>query len=179
FYCRIPGQAIQEIRIDHITRFRVEIFIGDVAVWSFEHIDNGKIKMLCKGKVTCVAGGHRHHRAGAIAGKDIVGDPYRHLLLVERIKAVRTREYATDTLHLTHPFAFRTVAGNFNIGSHCLALFGRGDPFHQLMFGGKYHEGYAKDGIDAGSENAYRIVTFFKFEVELAAYRLADPVALH
>jgi hypothetical protein len=48
----------------------------------------GSEYFFAKGEVARVVGRHAHHHPGAVVGQDVVGDPERDLLAVERVRDV-------------------------------------------------------------------------------------------
>ena len=129
-------------------------------------------------EVALVAARHRHDRAGAVAHQDVVGDPDRDLLAVDRIGGVRTGEHAGLLAGLVLAFEV-LLAGRPVSGSRRRRRPGR----RSVRVSTKGCSGDSTMN-DAPNSVSGRVVNTVmspaaRGEVDLGAVAASDPVALH
>ncbi len=127
-------------------------------------------------------GGHSHHRTGAVAQEDIVGDPDGHFLTVEPVDAISPEKDAVLLLFRGKPLDLTLAARLQDVRLDLGLLFRRGQPGDQRVLRRQHHEGYTEDGIGAGGKYPDLFLGHagvVKAKRYLRAEALADPVALH
>ena len=67
--------------------------VHELAVFA-DHLDRGQAERLGELGVALVVGGDSHDRAGAIVHQDVVGDPDRQLLAIDRVDDMQAGEDA-------------------------------------------------------------------------------------
>ncbi|OQC23896.1 MAG: hypothetical protein BWX70_02725 [Verrucomicrobia bacterium ADurb.Bin070] len=141
--------------------------------------DDRDPEFLSKFKVARVVGRHGHDRARAVADQHVVGDPDGDLSAGHRIDRIRAGE---DTGLLGVQFGAVHVAlarGFFAVAVHVGPLRVGRDTRHQRMLGGEHHVGRAEQSVGACGVHRDPFAAARDGEINLRAFRLADPVALH
>ena len=101
---------------------------------------------------------HGHDRPGAVAHQDVVGDPDRDRLAVDRVD--RVPPVKTPVLVLARSVrsrsllrrGLRAIVGDAGV---CSA---RREPIDQRVLGGEHHVGRAEESIGAGREDPDDVV---------------------
>ena len=68
--------------------------VGRLVVAGFVDQHDGNIKLAGELKVALIVRGNRHNRAGTVACQDVVGDPDRDRLVVDRVDRIGAGEDA-------------------------------------------------------------------------------------
>ena len=125
-------------------------------------------------------GGHAHHRARAVVGQYVVGDPDRHAFARERIDRVSAREDA-GLGHQLRALEFRFGAQFGRERLDLRAPVGQRGQNHVdcRMLRRQRQERHAVDRIDARRVDVDLRRQVLDVERERDAFALADPVALH
>ncbi len=133
--------------------------------------------------VALIVGGHGHDRAGAVAGQDVVGDPDRDALAVDRVDGIGAEIDAGLLAIGREPVDLGPPAGLLDVGIHLGAPVGRCQGRDQRMLRGEDHERRAEQRVRSGREDAQPVaarlvVIGCDLEVDLGAFGSADPVRL-
>jgi hypothetical protein len=143
--------------------------------------------------VALVLPGHRHDRAGAVAGQDVVGDEDGDLLTVHRVHRERSGEHpgldpVLLTLEVGHGGRTCGVVGHgiawcsSATGPARVGLRGPGvghELADDLGLRRHHHVGRAEQGVGACGEHVDHRIGVDDRELDLGTARPADPVALH
>ena len=133
--------------------------------------------------------GHAHDRAGTVVHQNVVGDPDRHFLAVERINGIAAGGNAVlfDLADVAGFFCF-ALLGDQLIDLHAKIGIRRRQILDDGMLRRKLHRRGAKNRIDARCEDADRrtrgpessvVLRVIEFEIDQRAFAASDPVALH
>ncbi len=139
--------------------------------------DDRQVIFAGKIEVALVMRGDGHDRAGAVAHQDVIGDPDRDPLTVDRVDCVTASEDAglfavgCFTLDVAHQFGFLLI------GFDRAFLFRSGQLSHQVMFRRQDHEGGAPERVGTGGED-FDLVAVFGGEDHGSAFGAVDPVGL-
>ena len=162
-------------RVHHDTFFCVEALVFHIGALDKWH--DGQVEMLGKGMVATVMCGHSHHCSCAIACQNILRNPNGYLLTREGIDGIAACKHARH-LAITHAIELGALLHIVQIGGHFGLFLGFGERANEFAFGCQYHEGDAKDGVDAGGEDGDFACLAGHFKCNLGAFRAANPVAL-
>ena len=177
----LGGQAVEFTAV-HQLALGGEGFVVQVqglAVGGLDHLIDRQAVLVGELEVALVVGGHRHHRAGAVAHQHEVGHPHRHVLAGDRVPGIHAGEDAFllhgGDVRLGHAgvLAFVHEGRHFRV-----ALGGR---LGQRVAGGHRHIADPHQGVRAGGVDAQQLVALRALdgEVQLHALGAADPVFLH
>src|SRR5699024_2232352 len=145
-------QSVQEAGVDHDARVVLQSKGGLLHIAAGYHLDNVAAEGLGKGPVTVIVGRHSHDGAGAVGGKDIVGNENGNLLAVYRV----------DTHNALELYAglFLVQLGTLQVGlgsSLCLVspdFLRVGELIHplgnQCVLRREHHVGGAEQGVGTG-----------------------------
>ncbi len=97
--------------------------------------------------------GDGHDRAGAVAHEDVVGDPDRDLLIVDRIDRVRAGEDAGLAFGEIGAFEVALVGDFGFVFLDGVAVLGRGEFVDERMFRRKDHVGRAEKRVGPRGED--------------------------
>ena len=157
------------------------------------HLDNGQVVFCGELEVALIVAGNAHDSAGAVVGKDVVGHPDGHTLVVVGVDG----KTACGNAVLFDCAQVAGLARFLLLGDHGVDLLfelrvGGGELPGEFVLWGQLHTGGAEDGVHAGGENAdarlfyslfpvpCSLVDFFRQEkVDVRSFAAADPVALH
>ncbi len=185
------GQAVEIARVHRDAVFEKRpARLGGAAVGGPHHGADRQIERTGKFIVALVVRWHRHDRAGAIAGKHVVGDPDRDLLAVDRIDGKGSGERARLLLGQIGAFQVALAARGDLIRAHSSLLRRRSQSVDQRVFGGQHHVGRAVQGIGPRGEDldVFEMGTLGGFappsgrndlENRFRPLGATDPVALH
>ena len=146
-----------------------------------DDLTNRQRILLRKFKIAFVMSRHTHHCARAIIHQDVVCDPDRQELAVERID----RQLAgvdSQLLFLDRRvFSFDRARG-FHLFSECRDLIFQNGIFQDLrqhrMLGRHDNCGRSEDRVDARGKHADLFIMVFDFEIDVGAFAATNPVAL-
>ena len=140
--------------------------------------NDGQSELERKGKIPLIMSGNGHDGAGPVRHQDVIGNPNRHLLPVDRIDGVTAREH-------TRLLALGGQTINFRSPSRLAPVFGNGVPLFfvrqlidERMLGSQHHEGGSPQGVGACGEHGDRIAGFGG-KHDFGSFGTADPVFLH
>ena len=114
---------------------------------------------------------HAHHDAGTVMREDIVGDPQRNLLAIQRIRNIAAREN-TVFLAFHCSLTLGLLAGLADVLLYRVVR----DFRRKGMFRRNHDERHTEYGVRACCEDGHAAA--FKVEIDLAADGASDPVAL-
>ena len=147
--------------------------------------DDGQVVLAGELEVALVAARDGHDRASAVIGHDVVGNPHGDLLAVHGVHDVAAGERAVllavalgalDGAHLGSGLHERHDLG---------LVFRAGDELgHELALGSEQEEAASEERVGARREHGDRLAVVFalggkELEIDLGAFRAADPVGLH
>ena len=126
-------------------------------------------------------GRNRHDGTGTIAGKHILGNPYRHLVSSKRIDCVRAGEDSCHISCLGNPFTLSLLSCHRKIFCYSFFLLLGSEFFNPFTFRSKYHESYTEHCICTCGEDCHVIfsVTVEGLEYHFRTLTATNPVALH
>ncbi len=150
------------------------------------HLNNRQVVLDSKLKIPLVVRGNAHDGACSIVGKNVIGHPDGHTLVVVGIHCEVPGGYAVffDCAQVSG------FPGPLLLLDHLLDLslqlrVGGSELGHQRMLRGKLHAGRAEDRVYARSKNANPrfpcslLLLFLKEEIYFGAFAAPNPVALH
>ncbi len=156
----------------------VRLALVDLAVARPDDMPDRQPVRLREREVARVVRGDGHDRARAVVGQDVVGDEDGQALAVHRVDGVQAR----------------VDAGLVLAGGALLGLLGRGaadvlvdlagavgalgDACDELVLGRQHEERRAEERVRARREHRHVLVQLLDPELDLGAFRAADPVAL-
>ncbi len=137
-----------------------------------DHRPNRQVVALGELTVALVVRRHGHDRARPVVHQDVVGDPDRYPLVVDRVHDEVAGEDAVLVLRL--PLLDRARAGFLHVLAH---LVGR-QPLDQRMLGREHEERRAEQRVGPRREDRDVDVQLLVAEQHFRALRATDPVAL-
>jgi hypothetical protein len=144
-----------------------------------DHALDGKRVGLCELEVAFVVARHGHDRAGSVAHQDVVGDPDRDALAVDRVDHRPPDGHAglrSIAAALVAPFGQRVVDV---VADRLLLLRSFGQPHDVGMLRRHHEEGRSEQRVGPGGEHGELDPGLGAVEDDLGALGAADPVALH
>ena len=174
----INGHAVLETGINHNSGGAVGI-CGFFYVAALDNLNYGQTELLCKLPVTGIVRRNSHNSAGAIAGKNIVGNKYGNFLAGNGVDSANAFQlhagFVLGKLGALKVGFFRClllICANFvHIGKLVRPFFNYG------MLRAYYHIGRAEKGVAAGGVNG-KLVARRGAEIDLCAGGAAYPVDL-
>ena len=144
-------------------------------------LDDGEPVRLGEVPVPLVLAGNGHDGAGAVAHEDVVGEEQRELDPGEGVHRPRLEPEAPLRLVRGQALDLALPTDLGPEGRDGLALLGVGDELvHERMLRREDGVGHAEGRVGPGREDANRQAGSADHgEIELGAFALADPVALH
>ena len=135
-------------------------------------------------EVALVVGGDGHDRACAVAGQDVIGDPDRDALAVDRVRRVRPGEDAGLGPVVRHPLDLGLPTGSRHVGVDFGLAFRVRQLADQGVFGRHDHERGAVQRVGPSGKDAQFVAAGLEVigragEDDLGALGSADPVGLH
>ena len=152
-------------------------FLGNIA--AFQYRNDIDTEFLCEIVVSFIMGRNRHDRTGTISHQNVVGDPDRDLLFVDRIDRISADEHTGLILIQFRPLHFGLGRTFLLIGFNFRLLIGSRDLVDQRMFRRKDAIGCTKQGIAAGRKDSEVFICSVDLEFDFRTDGLADPVALY
>ena len=128
--------------------------------------------------VALVVRGHRHDRAGAVLHQDVVGDPDRDRLAVDRVDGVAAGEDAVLLLRLALDRRARGRVAHV-VGDGGLVLRARRQLRDQRVLRCQREERRAEERVRPRREDGQLLAAPVDAERDARALRAADPVPLH
>ena len=166
--------------IDHDTRglgvgfrhiFNLLPILGD-------NLDDWDSKLGGKLKVTVVVSRHTHDGSGTVISQYVVGQPDRHLLIVQRIDGIASREH-TGLLLVLHPVYVGLHGRLVDVALHRFPGLVCSQFFRQGMLRRQHHEGGSIQGVRTGGVDRDLVLSSLHREIHFRAVGFADPVGLH
>ncbi len=122
--------------------------------------------------------GHGHDRAGAVSHEDVVCDPHRDLLAINRIRGIGAGENACLFLGEVGALEIGLRTDFFLILLHDSALVRRCDLRHERMLGGEHHIRRPEERVRARGEYGHFALGTRHFKFHQGPLAAADPVFL-
>ena len=138
-----------------------------------------QLEFLRKLQVARVVRRHRHDRAGAVAGQDIVRRPDRHLPAVDRVDRVRAGEDSAFVLGQVGALEVALLRRLGLVRPDFGLVFRGNNLLEQLALRRHDHVRRAEQRVRSRGENGNLDVGILDAEKHLSPLRAADPVALH
>src|SRR5262249_40754905 len=149
-----------------------EIVVG-LAVGA-DHLDEGQLVALGEFEIALVVRGDGHHRAGAVRGEDVIGDPYWEARAGQRMNGERSRVDAGLDLRELGAVELALARRFFDVLGDEGAL-GKGSEFaHQRMLGREHHVRASVERVRSRRENAQASVVSLDGEVDFGAFATPD-----
>ena len=159
----------------------VEVALFEPRCWRLLDRRNWQIKFAGKVEVTSVATRDSHDRAGSVAHQDVVGNPDRHRLTVDRVGRIRAGEHAGLLARVVLQLELFLTLGLCPIGRNLFGNAGRagwiGELINERVLGGQDQERRAEQRVGPCCEDADRAGV--GGEVDLGAVATPNPIALH
>ena len=119
-----------------------------------------------------------HDGSRAVAGEDIIGDPDRDLLPVDRIDRGDAKRHAGLLLGEVGAFQITLGVARLPVSLHRLAPGGGGELLHKRMLGRQYQIGGSEEGIRPRGEDRDGLREPIEGKTDLRPFASSDPVAL-
>lgn len=126
-----------------------------------------------------IVGGNGHDGSGSVAHQDIIRDPDRDPVAVDRVDRVSAGEDAGFLLGVRGTVEVGLVAGFLNVLLDGRPLSVGGDQIDQLVFRGQNHVGGPEESVRPSGVDPNDLFVVGDLEVNLGAFAAPDPVLLH
>ena len=149
-----------------------------------------QIILTCKFEVALVTARNRHYRTSTVIAHDVVGNPNRNLVAIDRVNHIAARESTMLFTIALRAFNRTYFCGRFYEGVHCLFIFRTlNELLNQGAFRCKQEKATTKERIGARGKNRNNVVfcrVFWsvsllvtKNEIYFSTLRATNPVCLH
>ena len=137
-----------------------------------------------KQKVPLVMGRHSHHRARAVIGQHVIGDPKRNLGAAGGVDHVTAQGHSPFGAILGGALLLALAVDQIAERRHRQGLLGAGQALDAGVVRGQHQIGGSVNGVGSGGEDADRLrrsapIGRHHAETQFSPFRAADPVGLH